>query len=245
MNMRYTKIVFRNTLNIAALVAALIAAVATIGGDVMNNLLATNCQPGQFWCLVEMYILVIVGVIGGCLLIIFSVPVALDLIIALSKWMKRVIQNYFNRPFDVHSKMFRKGDEVFIEVKNREWFLDALKIYVRADLLYKGEVIQERIRWFRQFSFGNETASIQRRKVELLHFATIDDEKREFCVHLENSDLSFPFIFDGIRTFDLFVGGVSSASPVKSSRHIINRHISVNQYLEKNTAVVFRIGTQW
>ena len=243
MELRYTKIIVKNTIDIAALIAGLIAAVATIGGDIMNTFLTASCQPGQFLCPVGMYILFIVLVVGGCLLVIFSVPITLDLIIAFSKWAKKVFQNYLNKPFSVSSKIYRNGNEVFIEVRNKELFLDAIKISVGTHFMYKDAVVQEHIKWVRKFSFGNETASIRRKESELLHFATINNEEKTFYLHLENMDLSFPFFFGGIREFPLHIEGYSSANPQKASKHGIRKDFSVSQYLEKDN-IIFEIGWQ-
>ena len=132
MDIKYTKIVFKNSVSIIALIAGLIAAGATIGGGVMDKFISAGCLPGQFLCPVEMYILFVICVVGGCILVIFSVPIAMDLIIAAYKycWPRLVsfiktanpenIQIYFDSPRP------EKTDEFILAVENDEWRLGTL-----------------------------------------------------------------------------------------------------------------------
>ncbi len=112
-------------------------------------------------------------------------------------------------------------------------------------MLYNGQLIMGYIKWKNDFDLGEGFASIVRRKNELLHFASIDNEKREFHLHLEGRDFPFPFEYKGIRTFGLQAHGVSSSSSVRQFKNNIEGHLVVEQVLDKNNEVVFRIGSQW
>ena len=238
--MRYTKIVLQNVLSIVAIIAALIAAVASIGGGIMNTFLAANCMPAQFLCPTKMYILFILAVVGGCLIVTFAIPITADLMIALCKWIKEIVQNYINRPFNVFCKIYRKGNEVFLEIKNREWFIDAFPIYIKCSFLYNGELIQIPLKW-RGVSDTSE-ALIHRRKSRTSHFATINNSTKEYNLHLSNGrDLTFPFRDE--RYLEFQITGYTSASPTKLSKYIINYRLVILEFV-KQEKIDFKIGVQ-
>lgn len=252
MDLRFTKLLTKNIIAIIGTIIALFAAIAAIGGNVLTEIIASACPINQWlwWCVAWHYMLFIFTVVAGVIGFIFFFAFAGDSITALGKWIPKKIQEYRDRPFNIHFGLHKDKNEVYLEAKNREWFIDVLKIYTRADMLYKGVVIQERIKWLKNFDIvfddgRKQIASILRRKSELLNFVTVDQGKREFYVHLESKDLSFPFEFDGVRIFELFVWGLSSAPETKTPKHIINHRVLVEQYLEKNGQINFRIGSQW
>ena len=147
------------------------------------------------------------------------------------------------KPFNIFCKVFTKGNEVYIEVKNGEWFFDAIKVFARCDFLYKSEVVQDHIKWLVKPASNGESL-IFRRKKKVLHFATVNRKKNEFYVHLLQREYVFPIDADGGCDFRIFSGGISSAPSTKLSKHILNRRVSIVQSL-KNGEVVFKICGQW
>jgi len=243
MDMPLTNKVYKNLIAIIGTIIALIAAIAAIGGNMLTGILASSCPPsGVLWlCVIWRYVLFIVLVVGGVLIFVFSIPIAVDLIVVFSKWLKRVIQNYINKPFDVFCKIYQQGHDVFIEVKNKEWFIDAWPIYLKSDFMYKGEVIQIPLKWDGISDTGE--ALIQRCKKRISHFATIDDSKKEYCLHLSTGrELIFPFLNN--RTLGFQIAGYTSASTTKPFKHIIVHGLVIIESVKKEK-VTFKIGTQW
>lgn len=144
------------------------------------------------------------------------------------------------KPFDIYSEIKQEGNEVYIEIKNKEWFIDALRVFVRCSFLYKDEVVQDRFEWLDSFNKNGETY-IRRRKAKKLHFATIDQVNRTYCLHLLERELEFPFLND--RSIELAVGGFTSAPFKKRSKYNISHTLLVLESIEKGK-IKFEIGVQ-
>ncbi len=247
MDLRFAKLLTKNIIAVIGTIIALFAAIAAIGGNVLTGIIVSACQVNQWlwWCVAWHYMLFIFTVVAGVIGFIFFFAIAGDSITALGKWIPKKIQEYRDRPFDVFYKIQKEGNEIYIDVKNGERSIDLLRIRLGTDLLYNGQLITGYLKWKKDFDLGEGFASIERRKNELLHFASFDNAKREFYLHLEGRDLPFPFEYKGIRTFQLQAHGVSSSSPARQFKNNVEGGLVVEQILDKNNEIVFRIGSQW
>jgi hypothetical protein len=244
MEMRYTRLILRNTLSILAVIAALIAAIAAIGGSFMSILLTSSCPNNQILCMAWTYILFMLLVLGGVLLFVFAIPIVADLIIAFIKWVRKIVSIYLSKPFNVFCEIERRGNEVYIKVKNKEWFIDAVHIYVHCNFMHDLTVFQDPIKWNTAYDNNGETY-ILRRQEKILNFATVDEDKKEFNIHLLDRDLKLPFgHIVGDAVFEFWVGGFSSASSTRPSKNIINHRFTILETF-KNEEIKFEIGVQW
>jgi hypothetical protein len=242
MDLRFTKAFRNNIIAIVGTIIAFFAAIAAIGGSMLTGIMVSACPiNGWLWfCVAWHYMLFLFVIVAGVLGTVFGFAVLGDFIIFLNKWIPKKIQEYRDRPLDIFCKIIKKDNEVYLEVENREWFDDAFPIYASCGFTKNGETILDRIKWVNIFSDNGEATLFHRQK-RLLHLATIDKDKKGYCIHSINRDIFIPFHETG-RVFELFIGGSTfSANPSR-------QHIKINVVILEsinNDEINFEVKRQW
>lgn len=135
-------------------------------------------------------------------------------------------------------KIRKDGDEVYIDIKNKEWFIDIIRILFRFEFVYQDEVIKDSLEWIESSNKKGET-NILRCKTKTLHFATIQPIDRTYNIHLLKGDSTFPFQND--KTTALMIEGFTSAPTTKPAKRNINGMILILESISKGN-INFEVG---
>lgn len=181
-------------------------------------------------------ILVVIITFIGFLTIIWEV---LSMMFRAYQWLKSKITTN-DESTKIVCKIRKDGNEVYIDVKNTEWFIDITRISIRCHFLYKGAVVQDPLEWVED-SNKNGATFIARGKTKTIHFATIKPLDRLYNLHLQERDLEFQFSND--RSMELSVEGFSSAPIEMDNKRNIRGTLLIVESISKGI-INFEIGVQ-
>ena len=177
---------------------------------------------GVVFILGYVVIAIVIGIIWDGLKLIFpkifksSTSPKADLFGVNSLWS--IIRNRSELKFDIK----KEGYEVFIDVKNRSWFNDILKLrlmYGFLDEKKNGELVTYTFDWLQGSNRSGEVF-IGKRKTKTIHFATINQLQRTYDMHFLENDLNNPFEND--RLIIINVAGLTSVGAKKYLKKDLN-----------------------
>jgi hypothetical protein len=146
MEMRFTKLLFKNIAWILGVLAALVAGLFAVQGDAMSNLLLVNCSRGDIWCVIKIDALVLTAVFGVLFLVIFAPPVVTDSIISVFKFTLSLLVKFFKTPnfsnVEISFSETKTGD-ISICAKNKEWRYPSVSIEALSEGNLKWEPFQK------------------------------------------------------------------------------------------------------
>jgi len=110
----------------------------------------------------------------------------------------------------------KEGFEVFIDVKNKNWFVDILKLrFIFRFLDVERQLTSYSFEWV-QGSNRKGEVFIGKRKTKAIHFATINQLEKAYDMHFLEEDLNNPFNND--NSFQIFMEGLTSSGAKKYSK---------------------------
>lgn len=209
------------------------------GISVLGSLFATwktYIRPSVSGWLAKMNISLWIAI--GVMLIGFFVIIwaVLSFLFRLYKQMR---QNH-NDKVKLKCKIRKDGNEIYIDVKNNECFIDIIRILFRGEFIYQDEVIKDSLEWIEGSNKKGET-NISRCKTKTLHFSTIQPVERTYTIHLLKRELTFPFQND--KTIALIIEGFTSAPVTRSTKRNINGMILILESISKGE-LNFEIGVE-
>lgn len=205
-------------------------------------------KPGLSRWLVTMNIPTLLAIsvmfFGAFVLATIAIASAISLVRYLLQ--KRILSNKKTNKesnvdtFKIPCKIRKDGNEIYIDVKNKEWFIDIIRVLFRCDFVYNFHAIRDPIEWIEGSNKKGETG-ILRCKTKTLHFATVRPMERTYNIHLLERELPFPFQND--RTIPLVIEGFTSAPITKPAKRNINGMILILESISKGE-INFEIGVQ-
>jgi hypothetical protein len=156
----------------------------------------------------------------------------------LFRLYKQLKQNSING-IKPRCKFRKDGSEVYLDVKNGEWFFDYTRIRLCCHFAYNYDAVVDPLEWLNDSNKNGETF-IEKRKSKIIHFATINYPEQAYSLHLLGKDLSFPFQND--RSIEFSIQGFTSA-PTGSSKKNINGILLVIESIYRGE-MNFEIGVQ-
>ncbi len=155
-------------------------------------------------------------------------------------YKKLFVKRTSNELSHPHYSIRKEGYEVYIDVKNRKWFVDISRTrlvfnYLNAD----NELISDTLEWIQNSNKNGETY-IGRRKTKTIHFATINQLQQTYDIHLSKTMLNNPFKND--RAIPIAVEGLTSSGAKKYFKKDINGTLLLLEVVSKGI-LNFEIGT--
>jgi hypothetical protein len=201
--MPLTKLIIKNLIAIIGTIIAFFAAIYAVWGKELTPLFISTCSQFQsvLFCVSWHYVLLIALIVSGVLLIVFLIPIAVDLIITFARWIIKTTPTIIlwlktPKPRKLKITWIQKDNSVLLQLLNNEWrykYVDTLTSiqYVspangigNKDLNKYG-LFPEGVIEFKYYYFSNTILPIKKYKKENFEILKIDNEKDEFFIQVD------------------------------------------------------------